>query len=164
MQNITAVGNGFGAIEEGEEDLCRALWISVIVQTFVDAGGKSGKSRSQQEAIRAKAWLSAESHESEFAIICDLADLPFAKTRGRLLEMLENEHETLDFRCLTKAWGKSQTPENRNRFFTRARRNAKLRQLAYEKAAAIVELRNIASDIDEAGSRELESVGFSSPC
>lgn len=126
----------FGPIEEGDEDLCRALWISVIVQAFIDAGGKSSKAGNRRDRDYARTWLAAESENSEFAIICGLADLPFRQTRTRILTLLESDHETLDFRCLTKAWGKAQNPESRNRFFTRARRNARLRNQAHQNLKA----------------------------
>jgi len=122
----------FGEIEEGDEDLCRALWISVIVQAFIDAGGKSTKARNIREQQQAMTWLSS-GEGSDFATVCDLAGVGFRTTQRRLFELLDSERETLDFRCLTKSWGKSQSVESRARFFQRARRNARNRQEAFAK-------------------------------
>ncbi len=124
MTEVIEEGRQFGAIEEGDDDLCRALWISVIVQALIDAKGKSSKSGNRRDRQVAKKWLAAESEYSDFARICDLAGLPFHETRQKLGDFLKSDYETLDFRCLTKAWGKSETMESRSRFFRRARRNA----------------------------------------
>jgi hypothetical protein len=133
MEDFQEPGEGFLPVEEGEEDLCRALWISVIVQAFIDAKGNSSKSGNHRERKQAFDWLADESPEGEFAVVCDLAGLCHKKTQGRIKSLLASEYETLDFRCLTKAWGKAQTVESRVRFFNRARRNARNRQAAYVK-------------------------------
>lgn len=133
MEDSHESNEGFSPVEEGEEDLCRALWISVIVQAFIDAGGNRSKAGNRHDQRRASEWLSDECEESEFAVVCGLAGLCHKKTQRRLKSLLASEYETLDFRCLTKAWGKQQTVESRVRFFNRARRNAKNRQAAYVK-------------------------------
>ena len=130
MDDHSMTSEVFDPIEQGEEDLCRALWIAVIVQAFVDAGGKSSKAGNLRERQRARDWLAADNENSEFATVCDLAGLCFRQTQKRLNELLGSDFETLDFRCLTKAWGKAQTVESRARFFKRARRNAMNRRTA----------------------------------
>ena len=131
MDDNSSSNEQFDPIAEGDEDLCRALWIAVIVQAFVDAAGKSSKAGNRRERIRAREWLATESPDSEFAAVCDLAGLSFTETQRRLQKLLASEYETLDFRCLTKAWGSSQSIESRARFFKRARKNANNRREAF---------------------------------
>lgn len=133
MEDFQEPNEEFSPIEEGEEDLCRALWISVIVQAFIDAGSNRSRLSDRHNQREAREWLFDESPESEFAEVCGYAGLCYKKTQRRLRALFASENETLDFRCLTKAWGKKQTVESRVRFFSRARRNARNRRTAFLK-------------------------------
>lgn len=121
----------FQPIEEGEEHLCRALWISVVVQAFIDAGGNGSAKGDPRDRQAALAWLESASEKGDFAFVCDLAGLDFRATRRRLQNITASKFESVDFRCLTKAWGKTKAIESRARFFNRARKNALSRQQAF---------------------------------
>ncbi|MFD0894751.1 hypothetical protein KBB96_04960 [Luteolibacter ambystomatis] len=115
-------------IQETEEDLCRALWLAVAIQALIDASGKGGNSAYQTQA---REWLLGKGGiTSDFAAVCDLAGIDFAKTRRRFTKVLKGETESIDFRCTKKAHLRNRSQESRKRYFRRAERNARLRHEA----------------------------------
>lgn len=115
------VPESYSPIENSEEDLCRSMWIAVILQAVIDAGGKNCNRVDRDAAIR---WLKGEhGYRSEFAAVCDLAGIDFERTRERCAAMLRGDVPTVDFRAMKKASPGNRTSENRKRYFRRAERN-----------------------------------------
>ena len=115
-------------IDESEDDLCRALWISVAIQAIIDAGSKSRKRAAIKDRSSALQWLSdGGEEESDLAFVCDLAGIDFRQLRKRFKKSLREPEDSIDFRCLKKVGVKSNSPESRMRYFARARKNERLR-------------------------------------
>ncbi len=114
-------------IEQGDEGVCRTMWLSVIVQSLSDALTTSNKhpfGRNREEALK---WFAAEEGEgSDFATICNLAGVNFRQTQERINLFLNDELEALDFRCIRK--GKLGATESRKTFMRRARKNVERRK------------------------------------
>jgi len=90
-------------IEQGDEDICRTLWLSVIVQSLGDALTKSNKPPFKKNRREALEWFAAEEGEgSDFATVCNLAGLDFRLTQERISQFLNHELEAIDFRCIRK--------------------------------------------------------------
>lgn len=119
----------FPAIAETEEDLCRALWLSVALQAIIDASSKSRKKTANRDKSQALSWLSDPlEDESDLAYVCELAGIDYRRLRKRFRKIMSGEVESVDFRCLKKLVNEEAKPENRKRYFARARKNARLRQ------------------------------------
>lgn len=115
----------FDVIEEGDEDICRSMWLGVILQAVLDAKGKYGNTVTQAHA---KVWLEGrEGLKSDFAAVCSLAGVDFERTRSRCIGLLQQEKENIDFRAMKKDKSDNRTASNRKRYFRRAERNQKLR-------------------------------------
>ncbi|RYD75641.1 MAG: hypothetical protein EOP84_17980 [Verrucomicrobiaceae bacterium] len=113
----------FLSVEKTEEDLCRSMWIGVILQAVIDAGGSNCNRVDRDAAVR---WLKGPGDfRSDFAAVCDLAGIDFERTRERCAAMLRGDVPTVDFRSMKKALPANRTSENRKRYFRRAERNAK---------------------------------------
>lgn len=122
----------FPPIEETEEDLCRTLWIGVIVQAIIDATGKSANHLDQAKALE---WLKGKGGTtSEFAEVCHLAGIDFELTRKRCEELVTGNG--IDFRCLKKPKIENRANEDRKRYFRRAEKNARLRREKRELSIA----------------------------
>jgi hypothetical protein len=115
-----------GPIEQCDEDLCRTMWIAVILQAIIDAGGKSCN---RLEQAKAREWLEGRGGIfSEFAAICELAGLDFQKTRTRCSHLIRGEGEALDFRCMKKPLVHNRMKEDPKRYYQRVARTARLRR------------------------------------
>ncbi len=118
----------FEPVEETEEDLCRALWLAVLIQAVIDATGKAPNSL---EEAKAREWLEGRGDlHSNFATVCDLAGVDFEKARKRFSPLVTGSAEKIDFRCMKRASMKNRNRnrESRSRYFSRAQRNARLRR------------------------------------
>lgn len=124
-------------IDEGDTDLCRALWVSTALQAVVDARSESQKRSLKKAKADALEWLQAsKEEESEFAVVCDLAGLDYRSTRSRLLEIVKSPEETADFRCIRKALQCNKGTELRSVYFKRMQRLETKRQLNRAKRLA----------------------------
>jgi len=114
-------------IPEGEEDLCRALWLAVIVQAVNDA--RSGRSRLCYRRDRKNAldWIHGLGPDEgrDFEKVCELAGVDPVKLRREIDLALEGRHEGFTFRCLTKHsnCARRNEPEGRRAYFGRLRRS-----------------------------------------
>ena len=116
-------------IDETEEDLCRALWLAVAIQAIIDATSKSRKKSAIKNKSQALLWLADNADdESDLALICDLAGIDFRMLRKKFKQVLRNPSDSIDFRCLKKAGIDNRGTESRKRYFTRVRKNARLKQ------------------------------------
>ncbi|MEO5913317.1 MAG: hypothetical protein ABIS50_03720 [Luteolibacter sp.] len=116
----------FELIEQGDEDLCRTLWLGVILQAVLDAKGKFGNLVTQNQA---RNWLNGNGgNTSEFAAVCELAGVDFEKTRSRCLELLAVDSPAIDFRMMKQDRKRNRWNENRKVFFQRARRRDRIRR------------------------------------
>lgn len=123
----------FEAIAEGDEENCRRLWLSVMIQHYLDAIGKFGKGPIQDRAL---AWFEArEGINSGLYEVCYFASLDFDKTRRRFAELIKERSEVIDFRMLKRGKEENQTPQNRRRYYRRKDRNEKLRLRHQRKQA-----------------------------
>ena len=114
------------AVQEGDEDLCRAMWLAVIVQALIDA---TGNPRNEWDKLEARRWLEGRNcSTSDFAAVCDLAGIDSVKTGRLVTKILEGKLDCIDFRCSKKANLKNRSNESRRRYFARADRNACLRR------------------------------------
>jgi len=119
----------FPPIDESELELCKALWISVMLQAVVDARSNSNKPDAYHDRRRALLWLRAEKGEqSDFANVCNLAGLDFQKTQASLLKIVENKEATADFRCIKKALHENRGLELRSKYMKRIRRQGEARE------------------------------------
>ena len=110
----------YPAIDESETDLCRAIWIAVIVQAVIDA--KSNRKRQEYRTAKKEAikWLEAKAgEESEFAEICSLAGLDFRNTQKQLLEIIHDKNRSVNFHCLKKALMDNRNYEPRSKYLRR---------------------------------------------
>lgn len=64
------------------------LWSAVIIQAIQDLLGKNQKLRKE-----AQGWINSQS----FAVVCDLANLDFARTKNMLNKIGTNKGEFMDF-------------------------------------------------------------------
>lgn len=113
-------------IEEGDEDLCRAVWLAVIVQALLDA---TGAPRNEWDKLESLRWLEGRHCDtSDFAAVCDLAGIDFAKAGRFVTKVLEGKLDCIDFRCTKKAHLRNRSQESRKRYFRRADKNAKQRR------------------------------------
>ena len=127
----------FPAIAETEEDLCRALWLSVALQAIIDASSKSRKRTAIRDKSQALSWLSDPlDDESDLAYVCDLAAIDYRRLRKRFRKIMSGEVESVDFRCLKKLVNEEAKQENRNRYFARCRKNARHRLERISTSAA----------------------------
>lgn len=117
----------FEAIQDGDEELCRALWLGVILQAILDAKGRFGNIVTRSQA---RIWLEArEDSQSDFAAVCSLAGVDFEKTRKRCMELLNDRNSPIDFRAMKRDKDKNRTVNNRKRYFNRARKRESLRRI-----------------------------------
>ena len=118
----------FPPIDESETELCKALWVSVALQTVVDARSDSPKKTAQHDKRNALIWLKARDEEkSDFAMVCNLAGLDFQKTRARLLKIVSDKNESADFRCIKKALIENRGLELRSKYLKRIRKQESAR-------------------------------------
>ena len=126
----------FPPIDKSETELCKALWISAALQAVIDAKSNCPKKTSQHDKRNALIWLKArEEYNSDFATVCNLAGLDFQKTRAKLLEIVYNENESTDFRCIKKAMLENRGLELRSKYLKRIRRQESIRLTRQQKAA-----------------------------
>ena len=110
-------------IAETDDDLCRSLWLSVILQMIIDARSESRKPSNIRRRDEALDWLDAEDEEdSDFAMICDLAGIDFETMRRKAWRIVRGKSEQLDFRCLRKPQIQNRAGESRSAFLGRTRR------------------------------------------
>ncbi|WP_411845695.1 hypothetical protein AAFN60_18950 [Roseibacillus persicicus] len=124
-------------ISETDDDLCRAMWISVILQAVLDAKSKSNKKCLQKQRERAREWLGLDGHEDvdDYRLVCELAGIDIDKMNHVVNRVIAEEGAPLDFRCLKKAQMPNRTGELRARYFRRLekRRIRKAHSLAEEE-------------------------------
>jgi hypothetical protein len=108
-------------ISETDDDLCRAMWISVILQAVLDAKSKSNKKCLQKQRQRAREWLGLDGHEDidDYRLVCELAGIDIDKMNHVVTRVIAEEGAPLDFRCLKKAQMPNRTGELRSRYFRR---------------------------------------------
>ena len=130
-------------IPETDDDLCRAMWISVILQAVLDAKSKSNKSCLQKQRQRARDWLGLDGHEEidDYRFVCELAGIDINKMNRVVERVIAEEGAPLDFRCLKKAQMPNRTGELRTRYF----RRLKKRRIRQAHNLAETEMRKQAS-------------------
>lgn len=124
-------------IPETDDDLCRALWLSVILQALLDARSKSAKPCYRKSRQEAREWfgLEGEQEVDDFAFTCELAGIDPIKMKKVVLRILSDETASVDFRCLKKVGMPNRAcTESRPSYFRRIkmRKLRKERQLAAE--------------------------------
>jgi len=128
-------------IPAGDEDLCRALWLAVIVQAVNDANSKRSRPCHQEDRKDALAWLNGSGSDQgkDFEKVCELAGVDPIKLRRIIAQALAGKHDGFNFRSLTKhtVCSRRGDPEDRRSYFKRlrkadARRHAKLGELSVE--------------------------------
>ena len=123
-------------IAETDDDLCRSLWLSVILQMIIDARTESRKPPNIRRREEALEWLDAEDDQgSDFAMICDLAGIDFELMRRKAWRIVRNGTELLDFRCLRKPQIHNRAGECRTKFLRRTRRRHQRNLLKATKLA-----------------------------
>jgi hypothetical protein len=126
----------FDAINEGDEDICRSLWLGVILQALLDAKGKYGNTVTQAHA---RVWLEGRDDlKSEFAAVCSLAGVDFHRTRARCTDILQQEGQNIDFRAMKKDKEQNRTAANRKKYFRRAEKNHLLRSQLAESSKRVL--------------------------
>ncbi|MCB1095326.1 MAG: hypothetical protein KDN22_07070 [Verrucomicrobiae bacterium] len=92
----------FPPIAAGNEEACRALWLSVLLQQVTDATSQSGKRKNRRYRVRATAWLADLDGSPDFDNVCDLAGLDATVMRKKIKAMLHDPQRKPDFRVLRK--------------------------------------------------------------
>ena len=87
--------------DEIEPDICRALWLSVIVQAIGDAKSRSKKPHLIKNRAEACSWFAQEDEGSDFAQTCELAGVSPADIR-RVFRNVRKGEKAVDFRALKK--------------------------------------------------------------
>ena len=113
-------------IPEGDEDLCRALWLGVIVQAVNDAKSKRSRSCYQKDRACALRWImgTGEDEGKDFKKVCGLAGVDPIKLRRIIDQALAGKHDGFNFRCLMKhaSCARRDEPESRKSYFKRMRK------------------------------------------
>ena len=91
-------------IPPGDDDLCRALWLSVLVQAVVDAKSKRSRSCFKRYQDRALDWIngSTDDEDQNFIEVCHLAGVDPIEMRRLISEALVSDSDNFNFRCLMK--------------------------------------------------------------
>ena len=91
-------------IPPGDDDLCRALWLSVLVQAVVDAKSQRSRSCFKRYQDRALDWINGSTgdEDRDFIEVCNLAGVDSKEMRRLISEALESESDNFNFRCLMK--------------------------------------------------------------
>lgn len=91
-------------IPEGDHDLCRALWLSVLVQAVVDAKSQRSRPCFKRHQTHALDWINGVTDEEEknFIEVCDLAGVDPVEMRQMIENALESNSDNFNFRCLMK--------------------------------------------------------------
>ena len=132
MSNLTNLDEAvcFEPVNETELGLCRALWVSVAMQALIDAKSQSKKPTMKQVKESALLWLQPEGeNKSDFEMVCDFAGIDVDVAQERFLEIVENNEEGVDFRCLKKEAIHNRGQEQRSRYINRIRRQKAERTL-----------------------------------
>ena len=87
-------------IDESENDLCRALWIQVLIQVALDAISANKKPTHAHYKKSALEWIYAE--DADFKLICELAELEACVAKKLLRDIVEGNREHIDFRAIRK--------------------------------------------------------------
>lgn len=133
----------FEAIGEGDEENCRRMWLSVILQQYLDALGKFGTGPIQD---RARIWFEARGGiKSGFYEVCCYAGIDFEKARERFAELLKTG-EAIDFRMVKRDKEDNRTPQNRQRYYRRKDISDELRRKKQRKQAEDFLLRSADND------------------
>lgn len=118
-------------IDETDNDLCRALWISVIVQAMIDLGAKSPGKEHQHRRSEVIQWLGSNPEEREdFETVCSMAGVDSSEVRRVMKGIIRGTVPHVDFRATKKALVKNREREDRRRYFRRARKNQRLKLAA----------------------------------
>ena len=91
-------------IPPGDDDLCRALWLSVLVQAVVDAKSQRSRSCFKRYQDRALDWIngSTDDEDQNFIEVCHLAGVDPQEMRRLISEALGSKSDDFNFRCLMK--------------------------------------------------------------
>jgi hypothetical protein len=120
----------FNSIEAGDEDKCRTLWLSVILQQILDAKGKSGNAATQAQAL---AWLEGrQGIHSGLYEVCAYAGIDFKKAKKRVIELLKDDAQDINFRSKMRDKEHNNTAKNRRRYYRRIEKCAELRRQRQE--------------------------------
>ena len=110
-------------VDETDDDLCRALWLSVILQALTDARSKSAKRCKKLDRLRALQWIAgADDPDSDFARVCEFAGVDRLKMKRRIDSILAESSESVDFRVLKKMKQEQRSWEDRSKFLRRTQR------------------------------------------
>lgn len=129
MVNVTDNQDRDGnPIDETDNDLCRALWISVIVQAMIDIGVRTPGRENLQRRSEVLQWLGQNPEEIEdFETVCSLAGVEASEVRRIMKNILRGRSSGIDFRATKRALAKNREQEDRKRYFRRARKNQRNR-------------------------------------
>ena len=122
----------------GDEDLCRSLWMAVIIKAVQDAGSNCIKPCRVSAREEARNWLGIgkDEHHPDFEKICDLAGIDPDQLKPVIEQVLAGELPGFDFRVLKKLSSESQEQENRRKYFRRTRRRDHARRLRMSRGLA----------------------------
>ena len=132
MNNLTNLDEAvcFDPVDETELGLCRALWASVAMQAIIDAKSQSKKPTMQRIRESARSWIQPEGEEkSDFEMVCEFAGIDIEVAQKRFQEIVENNEDGIDFRCLKKEAPHNKGQENRARYVKRMRDQKSARTL-----------------------------------
>ena len=87
--------------DEIEPDICRAIWLSVIVQALLDAKNRSKKPHLRKARAEALSWFAQPNENSDFAEVCEMAGVCPADVR-RVFRNMRKGEKAVDFRALKK--------------------------------------------------------------
>ena len=118
------------AIFPTDDDLCRSLWMAVIIQAVQDAGSTSLKPCKRRLRREARDWLGIgrEGNHPEFELVCDLAGIDPGQLKIIIEGVLAGRLPGFDFRALKKLSFESREQENRRKYFQRTRRRDQARR------------------------------------
>ena len=118
-------------IDKTDNDLCRALWISVIVQAMIDIGARATTIENKRRRSDVLKWLGQDPEAiDDFETVCSLAGLEPSAIRKIMRDILRGKGPSIDFRATKRALAKNRGQEDRKRYFRRARKNQQNRLIA----------------------------------
>lgn len=127
-------------IDKTDNDLCRALWISVIVQAMIDIGVRATNSENKRRRSEVLQWLGQDPDAiNDFETVCSLAGLEPSAIRKIMKDILRGKGPSIDFRATKRALAKNRGQEDRKRYFRRARKNQRNRLIAQSETLKVQE-------------------------
>ena len=89
-------------IPEHQSHICRAVWISTIIQTLIDAASNNKEPCYRKIRKEAREWLSQPCEDSDFATTCDLAGIEPLAVKRLHRAMRDQRVTTVNFRWLRR--------------------------------------------------------------